>query len=238
MNTYIVEDEIFQLEDIKISLENLNYDCVGSTDDPIKALDEIELLKPDIILIDIHLNTRKAGILLAKKVKKFYKLPIIFTTSAYDEETILEASKTNPIAYLTKPIKETDLKAALILSKEQNEAHNSTTLTNKDFFARHGNKLFKIGIDSILYAHTDSKNYCSIITLDERKFSVRNSISGLLKTLNNDRFIQTHRSFLINWNYIKSFSESDQSVDLKYNNLSIPVGRTYKSEILKRLQII
>ncbi|SNR17373.1 LytR/AlgR family response regulator transcription factor [Tenacibaculum jejuense] len=237
MNVYIVEDEIFQLEDLKISLEVLGHNCIGASDDPMETLDQIEKLKPDVILIDIHLQKRKSGIMLAEKIKRFYKTPLIYTTSAYDEATINEASVTKPVAYLTKPIKENDLKAALILASQQIESKIKDD-NNREFFARHGNKLFKIDINSILYVHTDSKNYCSIITKDERKFSVRNSISGLLKTLNNDDFIQTHRSFLINWNYIKSFSESDQSIDLKHINLSIPVGRTYKSKILERLNII
>ncbi|WP_075344365.1 LytR/AlgR family response regulator transcription factor [Tenacibaculum agarivorans] len=238
MKVYIIEDEIFQLEDIKISLENLNHICIGSNDTPIDALDEIGKLNPDIVLIDIHLQKREAGIQLAGKIKEFYNIPIIFITSEQDDTIIEKASTLAPIAYLTKPIKESDLKASLILAEKLINSNTTTIETIKEFFARSGNKLHKISLDTILYAHTDSKNYCTIVTLDEKKFSVRNSITGLLKTLNSNQFIQTHRSFLINWNFITSFSESDQSIDLKYHNLSIPVGRTYKSEILKRLQII
>ena len=239
MNIYIIEDEIFQLEDIKISIENLNHNCIGSNDNPIQALDEIGLLQPDVILVDIHLHKRNAGIHLAKKVSEFYKTPIIFITSEIDDNVITSAIECKPVAYLTKPLKESDLKAALILTENlKAKSNEDISLNTKELFARNGNKLHKIHIDSILYAHTDSKNYCSIVTLDDKKFSVRNSISGLLKILNNKQFIQTHRSYLINWNFIQSFSESDQSIELKNHNFSIPVGRTYKSEIAKRLRII
>ncbi len=239
MNIYIIEDEIFQLEDLKISIENLNYNCVGSTDDAIEALEEIGTLQPDVVLIDIHLHKRNAGIHLANKVTEFYKTPIIFITSEIDDTVIANAIESKPVAYLTKPLKENDLKAALILAQQTQVKNNKeSTSTTKDLFARNGNKLHKISIDTILYAHTDSKNYCSIVTVDDKKFSVRNSISGLLKVLNNKQFIQTHRSYLINWNFIQSFSESDQSIELKSYHLSIPVGRTYKPEISKRLRII
>ncbi|MDC1161961.1 response regulator transcription factor [Tenacibaculum sp.] len=239
MNIIIVEDEIFQLEDIKIALENLNHNCIGATDDPMEAIEIVSKLNPDVVLIDIHLQKRGAGISLARKINEFYKIPIIFVTSEYDETIIMEAVKTNPLAYLTKPVKEVDLKAALILAGRvtKNKINDEFSVV-KELFARNGNKLYKINMDKILYVHTDSKNYCSIITLDSKKFSVRNSISGLLKILNSERFIQTHRSYLINWNFIKTFSESDQSIELKNYELSIPVGRTFKAGILNRLRII
>ncbi len=237
MKLYIVEDEIFQLEDIKITVEKLGHDCIGSSDDTFDALEQIGLLTPDLALIDIHLHKREAGIQLAKKIKELYQTPIVFVTSEIDDDTITRAIDVSPIAYLTKPVKENDLKAALILAEKSFHKKDETHyVSSSELFVRSGNKLHKLKIDSILYAHTDSKNYCSIVTKDNKKFSVRNSITGLLKTLNNEQFIQTHRSYLINWNFIHSFSEADQSIDLQGN--SIPVGRTYKAEILKRLRII
>lgn len=237
MKLYIVEDEIFQLEDLKITVEKLGHDCVGSSADAFDALEEIASLIPDLALIDIHLNKREAGIQLAKKIKELYQTPIVFVTSEIKDETIAKAIEVNPIAYLTKPVKESDLKAALILAENSfSKKEDTHYVSSSELFVRSGNKLHKLKIDSILYAHTDSKNYCSIVTEGNKKFSVRNSVTGLLKTLNNEQFIQTHRSYLINWNFIRSFSEADQSIDLQGN--SIPVGRTYKAEILKRLRII
>jgi len=51
MNVYIVEDDIFHLEDIKITLEELGYVCIGSSDDPFEALDQIGVLLPDAVIL-------------------------------------------------------------------------------------------------------------------------------------------------------------------------------------------
>ncbi|MBW1298270.1 LytR/AlgR family response regulator transcription factor [Aquimarina litoralis] len=103
-------------------------------------------------------------------------------------------------------------------------------------FVKCGNKLVKLAISSIVFAHTDSKNYCSIVTSDGKKLSVRHSITSLLKTLDRDFFIQTHRSYIINWHRIESFYEQDQTI--KIQDYHIPIGRTFKEELYKKIKII
>ncbi len=112
---------------------------------------------------------------------------------------------------------------------------------NKDqgfsyLFIKCGNKLIKVAMETIIFAHTDSKNYCSIITSDGKKLSVRHSITSLLKALNCDFFIQTHRSYIINWHKIDLFYEQDQTIEIQ--NYHIPVGRTYKEELYKKMRVI
>ncbi len=114
---------------------------------------------------------------------------------------------------------------------KENKKKQSTHL-----FIKCGNKLVKVAIDTIIFAHTDSKNYCSIVTSDHKKLSVRHSITSLLKALNRNFFVQTHRSYIINWNKIDSFYEQDQTIEIQ--NHHIPIGRTYKEELYKRIRII
>jgi len=103
-------------------------------------------------------------------------------------------------------------------------------------FVKCGNKLIKVDINTIIFAHTDSKNYCSIVTSDGKKLSVRHSISSLLKALNRDFFIQTHRSYIINWHKIDAFYEQDQTVEIQ--EYHVPIGRTYKEELYNRIRLI
>ncbi|MDH7448213.1 LytR/AlgR family response regulator transcription factor [Aquimarina sp. 2201CG14-23] len=114
---------------------------------------------------------------------------------------------------------------------DTNIKDRSTTL-----FIKCGNKLIKVAVDTILYAHTDSKNYCSIITSDGKKLSVRYSITSLLKALGRSFFTQTHRSYIINWQKIDSFHEYDQTIEIQ--GYHIPVGRTYKEDLYKKMKVI
>ena len=69
MTIYVVEDDIITLDDIILTISNLGHDYIGSSDGPFEALEQIEQLQPDVILMDIHLNGKQHGIPLARKVK-------------------------------------------------------------------------------------------------------------------------------------------------------------------------
>ena len=66
MNIYIVEDELFHLEDLKITVESLGHRCVGHAADPFDALEGIDQHEPDVVLIDVHLQGKQAGIALGR----------------------------------------------------------------------------------------------------------------------------------------------------------------------------
>ncbi|WP_062059674.1 LytR/AlgR family response regulator transcription factor [Aquimarina longa] len=238
MNIYIVEDEIFHLEDLKITLEELGYTCIGNSNDPFEAQEQIGKLNPEVVLLDIHLNGKQAGIDLGRRIKTLYNIPTLFTSSDCSPTIISQAADIEPIAYITKPINKKDLQAAMILAEKKISTikNKNTAEEPSNVFIKSGNKLVKVTIDSILFAHTDSKNYCSLVTSDNKKLSVRYSILGLHKLLNNDVFVQTHRSYIINWRKVNFFYESDQTIEIE--GYRIPVGRTFKSDVYKKLKII
>jgi len=236
MKVFIVEDEAFQLDDLQIILEELGHECIGHDDDPFMAQEKIGDLMPDVILMDIHLHQRKAGIKLAARVKSLYEIPVIYTTTDQSDETMAEALATEPVTFLTKPINPGDLKAALLMSQNYKKLSKDTESIKDDLFIKHLDKLVKVPMADILYVFSDTKNYCSLITLSGQKYTFRNSVSGFLKLLDDAHFIQVHRSHVINLNHLKSYHEANQSVEL--SSFEVPVGRTYKQELFKRMNII
>lgn len=238
MKVYIVEDDFFNLEDLKITLEKIEAIVVGYSDDPFQVLIDTDKYKPDVILIDLHLNGKLQGIDLAKKIKELHQTPIIFITSEKREQVISSAGELKPIAYLTKPIRENDLRTALILSKQKKfESNASEQLKeNDDIYVKQGNNLVKVIIKDILYAFVDTKNYCSIVTNTKTKYSIRISISKLKGILGTQDFVQTHRSYIVNMNCIRWITESDQSIQI--HDHSIPISRGYKQEVFTRLRIL
>ncbi len=237
MKIYVIEDEVFHLEDILISIETLGHQCVGNTDDSITAIQEIEAHQPDIVLVDIHLHGKEAGVTLARMIKSMFQLPVIFASSDRSSEIIGAATDVEPIAYLTKPIDEAALHAALLLA-EKKRVPTSTLKTNKEtnLFIKHGDKLVKVPVSTIVYAFSDTKNYCSLITEDGKKLTFRNSLSGFKKLLDPQQFIQIHRAHLVNLSFIGSYKESEQTLML--GTYTLPVGKSFKKELFKHMRII
>ncbi len=237
MNLYIVEDEFFQLEDLKITLEELGHNCVGHSDDPFEAQEQIGQSGAEAVLMDIHLHGKLAGIALARRVKALCQLPIIFTSSDRNITVMEEAADVAPVAYLTKPINPGDLQAALILAQKQIvQASHTTEAPNKTIFVKNGNKLVKVAMEDILFAHTDTKNYCTLVTVQNQKLTFRNSILAFYKLLDPKMFIQTHRSYLVNLQQIDCIHENDQTIEIQGHH--VPVGRTFKAALYERMKVL
>jgi CheY-like chemotaxis protein len=110
----IVEDEGLIALHLTEILEKNGYritDPVSSGEMALLALEKSP--KPDLILMDIGLAGSLDGIETAKKIRQRYTLPIIFLTAYSDRSRIEEAKEISSSAYLTKPVSEEDLLAAI-----------------------------------------------------------------------------------------------------------------------------
>lgn len=105
----IVEDEALIAKDIQYILEDESYCVSAIAYDSKKALNELRNNTPDLVLLDIQLNSQLTGIQLAKVINEQYELPFIFITSHADRGTIDEVKSTNPMGYLVKPFEERTL---------------------------------------------------------------------------------------------------------------------------------
>jgi two-component system, LytTR family, response regulator LytT len=242
MRILVVEDEKIHLEDILITLEELGHECVASTADPLDALELAEQHRPDVVIQDINLNGKISGIQLAKKIMQLYQLPVIFATSYRDAATMNDALDVKPVTYLTKPVQPGDLQAALLMAQRLITTAAITQPaelqeTKDDFiFIKVGDKLQKVNFKDVLLVQTDAKNYCTIITTDDKKYSVRNSIQALLSIFPTVNFMQVHRAYIINVQYVESYIEAEQCIVIK--KYDVPVGRTFKESIQQRFKII
>ena len=110
----IVEDEGLIVLHLTEMLEKAGYrvtDPVYSGEMALQALEKS--LKPDLILMDIGLAGSLDGIETAKKIRQQYTIPIIFLTAYSDRNRIEQAKEVSSFAYLTKPVFDEDLLAAI-----------------------------------------------------------------------------------------------------------------------------
>ncbi|WP_146167239.1 LytR/AlgR family response regulator transcription factor [Christiangramia gaetbulicola] len=81
-----------------------------------------------------------------------------------------------------------------------------------------------------LYYIESLNDYVKILTSND-EFITREKITSLNKKLP-DRFLRIHRSFIINMEYVTSFTTT--SVDIK--DQILPISRTYKKDSVSKLQ--
>ncbi|MGJ8550541.1 LytR/AlgR family response regulator transcription factor [Winogradskyella wichelsiae] len=207
----IVEDEILIAEHIFEILEEELFTNLRLVHDKESAKVEMSHFLPDIILMDINLDGENSGIELSKI--KNDNATLIFLTGQYDASLMNKALKTNPEAYLTKPIKRLDVLASINLAFIKKQA---STLQIKD-----GHDTVNLQFDDIVYIVADG-NYIDIHT-ETKKYTTRQSLNTLAEQLSSDTFIKTHRSYMVNRTKVERIS----STSVFINNLEIPLSRTY-----------
>jgi len=215
---YILEDEIITQELLKQTLEELDFTVCGMATDAETALAEIDILEPDIAILDIRVEGLKTGVWLGNQLD----IPIIYLTAFNDVDTIKKAIATKPTSYLVKPFNNKDLYIAveLAVSKIKNKAQ--IIVKDKD-------KKVILLEEQILFAKKEDQYL--ILYLKDSKKLIRSSIKDFLEEINSSSFLQVHRSYVINKNCITAFNTKEIII----NNSSIPISKTFAKEILEEI---
>lgn len=207
----IVEDQVLIANYIKNLLNDNELNDVELAFTVEEATDKINLFKPEIILLDINLHGKDTGILWAKEFVK--NSQIIFITGQTEKETMLKAFEVNPVTYLTKPVKESDLIAAIELAKIKNKINY--------VIVKNGFDEVKVNFEDILFLKSD-KNYVDI-QLINKTITIRNTLDNFYKELDADLFCRVHRSYVVN----RSKVTQKKSSSIKINEFELPISRNF-----------
>jgi CheY-like chemotaxis protein len=71
---------------------------------PSAAMTEFRGFEPDVILMDINLETEYDGIGVAQSIRDLSDTPIVFLTGHSDPETFEKAKQTIPYGFISKPV--------------------------------------------------------------------------------------------------------------------------------------
>lgn len=109
----IVEDAAIVSAHIKRVVEHLGYTVLAQLTSGESALEYLQEVQPDIILMDIMLEGQLDGINTVELINQRYGIPVIYLTAFSNANTIQRAKLTNPYGYLVKPLNERDLEISL-----------------------------------------------------------------------------------------------------------------------------
>ncbi|MEC5165518.1 two-component system response regulator LytT [Flavobacterium sp. PL11] len=241
VNILIVEDELIIAQDIAITLKNAGYNVVAMVMDYGEGIEAIKNNKIDLILLDINLKGVKSGLDLARTINEDYAIPFIFITSYTDSDTINEAKKLKPTNYLVKPFQKEQLLTAIKIAdfkiqnedEANNEGEDQVFFIKNDIFIKDKLKYTRINLDEVLYIKSE-RNYLELYTENEKPIVVRSSIQSFCEKINQSQFIQTHRSYVINFDHLTDLEMPFVTV----KKTKIPISRKYMDVLLKKFRIL
>lgn len=227
MKYLIIDDEHIAHDIIKGYCDVLpNMQLMRHCYDAIEAIDYLNNESVDLIFLDLNMPKLKGFVFL----KTLANPPKVIVTTAYSEFA-LEGYELNIVDYLLKPFSfERFLKAI-------NKSANTSTITTKNttssetpqlsntIFLRHNKKYTQVTLDEIKYIEA-AGNYTKVITNPET-ITVREKISDVLTTINNDNFIQVHKSFAVSKKDITSIEGNRIYIQEDI----IPIGKMYKMNV-------
>ena len=222
----IDDDEIDRLTVISFAKKFPVLDILGVFESAEEALSIIEKEKIDILFLDIDMP----GLSGIEFRKKALEIPVCIFITAHPEHAV-ESFEIETLDFIVKPLKldrfaqtvsrieefiEIKLKASLF----------EASIGGDTIYIKEGHEQTKVKLHEILYLEA-LKDYTLIIT-DKKRHCVLSSIGNLLKENHFQSFIRIHRSFAVQKQFIQKINSSEILLN---NNITIPVGRSYKDNL-------
>ena len=189
----------------------------------------------DLFLLDVNLSREDredaSGITFAEKVRavmKYELTPIVMLTSVSALE--MEAyRKIHCYQYILKPYEETEV--CRVVRKVL--AH--TRSYEKPFIIVKKNGInYKILCEDIVFCKAIPRGVCIYLKTEQMEIPYL-SIRQLLDKLPKNGFIQCHRMFVVNQDFVKYYDLVNQRIQMEGYPDRIDIGVTYKAEVRRLL---
>ncbi len=240
MKILIIDDEKMARENClmvlsRSGIDNLSIREADSVPAALKAIDEFN---PDLLLLDIQLHDKSGFDILQTIAPRF--IPTIFIT-AYNDFA-LKAFQVSALDYLLKPYDPSDLTTALL--KAHKHIQNTKILEQLDVFRQQfksteprrivlntADMLHILNVDDITHCLADGA-YTHFFFTDRKQILVSKTLGHFESIIDNDHFIRTHQSYLVNMRHVTQFDKRNGGFLILPNGVEIPVSTRKKEEVL------
>lgn len=225
MTCIIIEDELPAQNIIKNYIRKIpDLNLVNTFQTAISANTFLKDNTIDTIFLDINLPDI-SGLDFIKTIKN---PPKIVITTAYPDYAVTSFELDTIVDYLVKPFSfDRFLKA---IAKVEKQLNTKPSIEKEVLFINVDKTIHKLYVEDLLYLESD-RNYVTFYTID-KKLTIIDSLKNWKDTLDESKFIQIHKSYIINKKKIVKFT----GTNLFINNEKLPIGRTFKKVLLANLK--
>jgi two-component system, LytTR family, response regulator len=221
----LIRDHVLKMPQLKL---------IKMTTDPAEALTFINSNKPDIIFLDIEMPGL-SGIEFVDNIKAKWgnDIPKIVFTTGYSKYA-MEGYEYGVTDYLLKPISFSRFNKCIDRIIDELNKRQIYEKLNFFFVEENGRKS-KINFENIVYIE-GAGNYI-IIASSEAKKIVYKSMNAIQEILPGSKFIRVHKSYIVSVDKVKAIRGNQLIINIKENDKHIPIGITYKENVLKQLGV-
>ena len=224
-NVLIVDDEFLARKLLTEYVSKLDYlNLVDTCADATKAMEVLNNEQIDILLLDIQMPDISG----MEMLRLINNKPAGILTTAYSEYAV-DAFTLGVVDYLLKPFDYARFVQAINKAINYNTSETSNEAANDYMMVKADYKLYKVNFDDLLFIEGQHE-YVTFHTKTKR-ITALYSLRNLEETLPKDKFVRTHKSYIVS---IKNIEDIDK-INVTVAGNKIPVGASYRDALIERL---
>jgi len=239
----IIDDEKHCIDNLQWQLKEYcpEVEVTATCTNAETGLNEIYRQQPQLVFLDVEMPGM-TGFEMLEKITDI-NFDIVFTT-AFNQYAI-RAIKFGALDYLVKPVDKDELRAAIdkVIKHTRGESLKQLTAllthirkSNDLSFQKialptmHGYEL--IPLNNIMYCESKN-NYTDVRLNNGQHLVISRTLKEIEELLDMHPFLRVHNSYLVNLQYAIRYIKGDGGALVLNNDISVPVSRNKKEELLK-----
>ncbi|WP_018620618.1 LytR/AlgR family response regulator transcription factor [Spirosoma luteum] len=222
MRILLIENDPEWAAALATMIESLGYQLMGTAHSLSLAEEMLKKQPPDLIIGDVLMNNSSVVEFL-QRIPTVH-CPVIFATTCTDLVQYELAGQRNDTRYLIKPFHALTLRSAIdsVLRKPAPpEVRKGVAVRGPN------NQRVMVAFNTIHYIRVE-RNYCFLLA-QNKKYALKISLAKLLQQLDG-RFVQIHKGFCINGDYITRTDLSGNQLFI--NEEALPIGYNYRKKVV------
>jgi DNA-binding LytR/AlgR family response regulator len=229
MKCIIIDDDKISRDILELFIsKHPKLEVVGHFENPLEAITFLKSNEVDLIFLDVEMP-EMTGIEFINSLNE--SLPKVILTTSHSEFAV-EAFKYNVSGYLLKPIQFDQFSLAVKKAEKKEPITNNVEFKENIIFIKEAKTITKVDKSEIKLIECIG-DYVNLFSKD-KKFTVHSSMKAIEQRFPNDEYLRVHRSFIILIDAIEDIEDDT----ISFGSKMIPIGKTYKKSIYKRLNIL
>lgn len=256
LTALIVDDEFHARENLQMMLGEFcpQIKVIDTASNIVEAREKILRLHPQILFLDIRMPSGSEGFDLLDSLPE-KKFQVVFVTAF--KHFALKAFNANAIHYILKPIDIEDLMQAVekisdyfdaFQSDSKNLDHyldsvkslsnaikNSQRQTRLTLYHSKGFRI--VSIQEIIRLEAEGNCTCLYFS-NGQKYLDTKTLKVFEDTLDPEIFMRVHKSHMINFDFLREYSNIDGGMAIMHDGFQVPISRARLPEFLQKAKNI
>jgi DNA-binding LytR/AlgR family response regulator len=207
--------------------EDEQLELVKTCASAIEAFNVLKSEEIDLIFLDVDMP-KMTGIDL---IKSLDVVPQVILITSHSEFAV-ESYELNVTDFIVKPISHARFIKAVEKARKNLSRPAFSQETTKSIFIKTDSRLVQVHTKNLLYIEALG-NYVNVYTTSG-KFIVLSTMKDIESRLTAPEFMRVHRSFIVRLDKIESIEDNF----IHINQKSIPIGKNYKDDLMKSLNML